>query len=226
MQTSKIQSPAAEQLVEQPSSPPTRIFNHANIQVRNSAIHRFGVFANELILPGEIIEECPLLLLTENPKPLREYVFEWDDNKTALALGSGSIYNHSDTPNASFTLGRDQILRIYASKPIYCNDEILINYGKDWFSSRKNAARIAAKQEKRSHLLRVTFLLILLFFIYSFVPTFAKFRAPPFPVLTNVLQKWNLGHWETPSTAQRIQTAPPPEYTTEHSETNSYPQSQ
>ena len=55
------------------------------------------------------------------------YVFRWDEEATALALGYGSLYNHSYDPNAT-TLERGDELVITATRNIAVDEEIFINY--------------------------------------------------------------------------------------------------
>ena len=55
------------------------------------------------------------------------YVFGWGRASTALALGYGSLYNHSYAPNAE-TLETPAELVITAVRPIAQGDEIFINY--------------------------------------------------------------------------------------------------
>ena len=55
------------------------------------------------------------------------YVFGWGDGRTALALGYGSLYNHSYVPNAT-TLETDDELVVTATRDIQVGEEIRINY--------------------------------------------------------------------------------------------------
>ena len=55
------------------------------------------------------------------------YVFGWGDGRTALALGYGSLYNHSYLPNAT-TLETDDELVVTATRDIEVGEEIRINY--------------------------------------------------------------------------------------------------
>ena len=64
-----------------------------------------GVFARRVIAAGEEIERCPMLIVEgEQAEALSlgadGYVFGWGTESTALALGYGSLYNHSYAPNA------------------------------------------------------------------------------------------------------------------------------
>ena len=94
-----------------------------------------GVYALAYLKRGTTIEVCPVIFLgvtdTENLSQtiLNDYVYEADDGRTALALGYGSLYNHSDTPNAHFDLNPSGILVITAIRDIESKQEICIDYG-------------------------------------------------------------------------------------------------
>ncbi len=106
-----------------------------------------GVFARRAIAKGETIESVPLLLMTDDEyaegvanSPLKDYCFRWGTNQVALALGYGSIYNHSYKPNARYDdIGRETKAFV-AIRDIAQGDEITINYmghpksrAKVWF---------------------------------------------------------------------------------------------
>ena len=73
-----------------------------------------GVFARRPIIEGETIECCPALVFPKDDRPhidrtgLYDYYFDWSDGGLAVALGYGSLYNHSYSPNAMYL--RDVIL--------------------------------------------------------------------------------------------------------------------
>jgi SET domain-containing protein len=93
-----------------------------------------GVYASKDIRKGETIAVCELLLInkSELPSSLESYVYEYSSKKVALALGVGSLFNHSDEPNAEFFFNEGKIhLIIKAIKKIPPNQEITINYGYD-----------------------------------------------------------------------------------------------
>lgn len=84
------------------------------------------------IVTGDEIERCPMLIVgPEQGEALAlgadGYVFGWGNESTALALGYGSLYNHSYTPNAE-TLETETELVITALTDIDVGDEIFINY--------------------------------------------------------------------------------------------------
>jgi hypothetical protein len=82
--------------------------------VGKSNISGYGVFANEDIAAGELIEEFPVLILdttwpNNKDNVIQRYAMTWDCNcsicqkngkSIAIMLGNGSIYNHSEKPNA------------------------------------------------------------------------------------------------------------------------------
>jgi len=123
-----------------------------HIFVAHSELHGRGVFTGASISVGSIIEICPMLYLPEKDvKPLQgtiihDYYFEWgqDLKAAALALGYGSIYNHSFTSNATYQVDMEaNLLYIHALRDIVAGEEITINYNGDpadasplWFETK------------------------------------------------------------------------------------------
>ena len=103
-----------------------------------------GVFAIRDIAAGTVFERVPVLLVPKNqvfamepdtPSPaptISWYVFDWDGmtkrDYVALALGYGSIYNHSYEPNARYRREPPDLLEFVALRDIRGGEEILINY--------------------------------------------------------------------------------------------------
>ena len=93
------------------------------------------MFAREFIAAGTIIERVPMLVfpgkelyIDDQPTALYHYCFEWGKDTVALALGYGSIYNHSYSPNARYD-DIAQRTKIYSAiKDIQAGEEITINY--------------------------------------------------------------------------------------------------
>jgi len=109
-----------------------------DIVIKKSDIHGYGIFAAKKIEKGEMIEECPVILThVTHDSILRNYVFSWDKDIYAVALGYGSLYNHVSDPNATFKRNKDlNLLIIRAARIIMLDEEIYINYGSEWFSHR------------------------------------------------------------------------------------------
>ncbi len=92
-----------------------------------------GVFARRPIEEGEVIETCPVLVLPAGSiedfsEGLGTYVFEWGRGKLALALGYGSLYNHSYQPNARYADLPDRTKLFTAIRNIAAGEEITVNY--------------------------------------------------------------------------------------------------
>lgn len=97
-----------------------------------------GVFARTFIPDGTVIERVPLLILPirdlwspEGNSCLADYVFAWNRNSVALALGYGSLYNHSYEPNARYDdVGRNTKV-FTAIRDISPGDEVTVNYNAE-----------------------------------------------------------------------------------------------
>jgi hypothetical protein len=96
-----------------------------------------GVYARRDIKKGEIIERCPIIEVPKNDtSSLKEsvlvtYFFYFGKNKEriAVALGFGSIYNHSYKPNATYKIKPgEKTIDFIALNDIKKNDEITFNY--------------------------------------------------------------------------------------------------
>lgn len=123
---------------------------HVKLAVRETESKGRGVFALAPIPAGTLIETSDIVLIPEpdmaalEDSILGNYFFRWGegDKQGALALGYGSLYNHSYTPNARYVkdFGRGTIDFI-ALRDIAEGEEIKTNYNGDpdsrkglWFS--------------------------------------------------------------------------------------------
>lgn len=101
-------------------------------KIRIDAVKGRGVYAEEPVKKGAAIEDCHLIVMDFDhiAGVLERYVFDFGPKKVALALGNGSLYNHSDRPNAKCWMDtRKKILSFKALRPIQVGEEITINYG-------------------------------------------------------------------------------------------------
>jgi SET domain-containing protein len=113
-----------------------------------------GVYAKVDIKKNEVIERAPIIEIPEhdaanlNKSILVTYFFYFGKNKQrqAIALGFGSLYNHSHKPNAIYKIKQtENRIDFIALKDIKKDDEILINYSygnqKDksplWFETKR-----------------------------------------------------------------------------------------
>ena len=121
------------------------------MKIQESTLGGRGVFATQDYISGETIEVCPVIKLTQADRKtidttaLYDYYYAWGDNsdEAAIALGFGSLYNHSYNPNAKyFKKLEDDTLHIIALRNIHSSEEILVNYNGDpsdstplWFTA-------------------------------------------------------------------------------------------
>jgi len=89
------------------------------------------------ISAGSTIEVCPIIIIPKEQVPvihktvLHDYYFIWGSNQdqAAIMLGFGSLYNHSNTPNAkAVLLHEDQEILFEAIRDIQAGEEITFNY--------------------------------------------------------------------------------------------------
>jgi len=109
----------------------------ADITIGSSEGRGRGVFAARRFEPGETIEICPVIALSEadartlDGTGLYDYYFGWgkDGKAAAIALGCGSVYNHSPSPNARHRKHQaDGVISITAERRIEAGEEIFIRY--------------------------------------------------------------------------------------------------
>jgi SET domain-containing protein len=111
--------------------------HRSKLIVKKSDIHGFGVFAGKNFRKGDIIEECYFILSDCEDDILMDYIFDVN-GRSGLVLGYGSMYNHSEYPNADYKFNRKRkVATFVASKSIKKGQEIFVSYGDDWFSSRE-----------------------------------------------------------------------------------------
>ena len=107
------------------------------IEVKQTARKGRGVFAREFIPAETVIERVPVLVLPDDDisyakdSVLQHYVYEWGRGTICVALGCGSIYNHSFTPNARYDDVGRQTKVFTALRDISPGEEITINYNGD-----------------------------------------------------------------------------------------------
>ena len=96
-----------------------------------------GVYARRNIKKNEIIEKCPVIEVPKHDMAnLREsflvtyfFYFGKKRQRLAVALGFGSIYNHSYKPNARFKIKpTEKSIDFIALNDIKKDEEITVNY--------------------------------------------------------------------------------------------------
>ena len=97
-----------------------------------------GVFARCAIAEGTVIECVPVLVVplpevmgVDNDPVLTRFCFLRNRKMAGVALGYGSLYNHSYRPNAAYEEGSKATMLFRAIRPIDAGEEITINYNGD-----------------------------------------------------------------------------------------------
>lgn len=109
------------------------------LKVRRSRRGGRGVFAGVAFSAGDVVEEAPVLVIPPDQYRLLSqtvlgsylYTFgpDGDGDNSAIALGYGSLYNHSYRPNAAFIkLWKARTIRFVAVRAIRAGEEITIDY--------------------------------------------------------------------------------------------------
>src|SRR5437588_629321 len=111
-----------------------------DLQIKKCKYGR-GVFAGKDYRMGDLIEICPLIVVENFQSALNwighnglmeRYYFDFDEDHSALALGYGSLYNHSRNPNAHYEVNkRDRELIVLARRKITKGNQIFVSYGYD-----------------------------------------------------------------------------------------------
>lgn len=115
-----------------------------------------GVFAIRDIGRGEVVEVCPVLIVSYSllPKNLNDVIFGWSSltgeaNPLAcIALGWGSMYNHDNPENMRYIANTTNVsLEFIAAREIVSGEELTINYNESyvdiiseediWFSKKE-----------------------------------------------------------------------------------------
>ncbi|KAF8320630.1 uncharacterized protein EI90DRAFT_3001764 [Cantharellus anzutake] len=127
-----------------PTTPHLNVFG---LQIKATPATGRGVYASRHIPKGTLIEVSPVLLFSQQEYEaygkhtiLDSYVFHWRRmNAWALALGLGSLFNHSQTPNITFSLDYGTMsIRYTTSRALAPGDELCICYGREedmWWNS-------------------------------------------------------------------------------------------
>jgi SET domain-containing protein len=97
-----------------------------------------GVFALRDFEKGEVVEQCPVIILLraydQLPPRIKTIIFNWGNlAKTspsyALSLGYGSLYNHDNPANLRYeAIPEDSIIRFISVRDIKKDEELTINY--------------------------------------------------------------------------------------------------
>ena len=113
------------------------------LEIREAHKMGLGVFATDFINKGEVVEDCkvlPLPISESGVDILPDYRFNYPARQQkwehlVVALGMGSMYNHSDKPNIIWENHPTIpfVFRYVALKDIYKGEQCFIYYGNVQF---------------------------------------------------------------------------------------------
>ena len=100
-----------------------------------------GVFAEKDFKQGEVIEVCPLI--TDYKKnfeksKIKDYTFKskFKPDQEVIVFGMCSMYNHSDNFNVAHNQDPENMI-FTAARDIKKGEELYVNYGTNYWNSRK-----------------------------------------------------------------------------------------
>lgn len=107
------------------------------LEVKNTQRYGRGVFAIKKIKQGSLVLTNHVVVLDKadsnliERSELRHYVFNWGHGCSALALGIGSLINHSKKHAniEAFIVKENQEINFYTTKDIKAGEQLFLNYG-------------------------------------------------------------------------------------------------
>jgi uncharacterized protein len=104
-----------------------------------------GVFTNETIDAGDVIEIAPVIVMSAQDRMhldatlLHDYIFEWGEDKKrcAMALGWIPMYNHSSNANCDYFMDFEEAAMFLKTvRQVHKGEELTINYNGDFDNAR------------------------------------------------------------------------------------------
>eukprot|EP00906_Rhabdomonas_costata_P021493 RCo031206 len=110
-----------------------------HIRLGKSPIHGRGVFATKSFVPREIVEVCPTIEVSSSNIGglLEDYVYYGEQpDVRVVVMGYGMMYNSWRNANLWYYRDTDNNFVFVADRAIEEGEELMIDYGEDWWSSR------------------------------------------------------------------------------------------
>lgn len=117
-----------------PNLSKTDLFSSPNLCIKKSNIHRYGVFTNQNLEEGDLIEESPMLYLpyqeTEEAT-IHSHCYAFSEEYSVIGFGHAALYNHTDDGgNINYYIDDyNECMVFYAIKTIHAGSELTLDYG-------------------------------------------------------------------------------------------------
>lgn len=102
-----------------------------------------GLFATEDIKSDTKIHEAYFLKAKDAEidlcPDLAKYAFKYSKKYSAICLGLGSLFNHSDSPSVEAYFDKNkngEVMEFWSKKDIKAGEELFISYGGDEYAFR------------------------------------------------------------------------------------------
>ncbi len=112
-----------------------------------------GVYATMDLRKGEVVERAQVLVIHDREVTwegtISHYTYYWGRKSFAIALGNGSLYNHSYDPNVKYDIDTKKGRIVFTTlREIRRGSELLINYNGD-VDSKEPVHFLSPKLAKR-----------------------------------------------------------------------------
>lgn len=116
--------------------------NHPYIHIKETKTFGRGIYSNRNIPKNIVIEINPLIVLSKTHTNiakntcLNNYFYYYDQNKCAIALGHGSLFNHNSIPNVTYEIDKKtNTVKFITLVEVLKNQQLFIDYGYNPISS-------------------------------------------------------------------------------------------
>lgn len=129
---------------------------HKSLEIRYVEASGRGLYATQDIGPHETIDVSPLLVFSTSQiqnTPLLHYTYVLPGGQQGLALGLGSLFNHSPDPNVGWYMNRQEgYIKYVTTKPIQKGQEACISYGHDvsWMDTHTQTHQSVVQEEQET----------------------------------------------------------------------------
>ncbi|KAK3847469.1 MAG: hypothetical protein J3R72DRAFT_431469 [Linnemannia gamsii] len=126
---------------------PIQLFDQSTLQIQDCGAKGRGIVTTVVIPARTVIDISPILLFASKEyltygqyTQLDHYTYRWKGGM-ALALGLGSMFNHSRSPNVGFQRDIDNgLIRYSTLREIQVGEELCISYGHNlWFPDMEDS---------------------------------------------------------------------------------------